>query len=433
VRKTALLLVLCLLFTAIPAGCYDQRELDDIAYVVALGLDKGVTDRLRLTLQVISFKEGGGAPRGAGGSGGGEDKEEGKVGNTVVITVEGASFFNCLGLANSASSRKLNLMHAKMLVFSEEVARSGELDKYVAPIMRYREIRETMNMIVTRGRAEDLIKELKAVIGREIYKSLELITEQPSYTGYFPEVKFYNFYNSLKSTVEQPVAVLAGVNSFKNLQDSERIGPPREAADGSFFAGDVPRQGGAKRELFGAAVFDGPRMVGELTGAEARVMRLIRGDFARGFFTIRDPEAPGYFVMLDARQARKPRVRVDLAGDVPEIYVDLRLEGDLLSVQSKVNYESPELKPVLERAFEEEIRRQADGLIAKCRDQFKADIFGFGRSAVRQFPTIREWRDYEWLEKFPQARVYIGVGFIVRRPGMILKSSPIIATEEGGQ
>lgn len=435
-RKTVLLFIAAVLLTAVSTGCYDRREVDDMAYVMAMGFDKGVNDRLRLTLQIVSLKGGGGGGAGGGegeGGGGGGDKELGMVGNTMVVTVEAVSFFTGLSLANAATARQLNLSHAKVLVFSEEIARGGEIEKYIAMLTRYREIRRTMEFIVSRGKAEDLIRENKNLIGRDPAKSLELLTQQQNFTGLFPPVRLFDFYNALKSMVRQPTAILVDVNALKNLEDAGTGQSPESVTGTDFLAGQMPRKGGPKREFFGAAVFTGPKMVGELTGAETRALRMVTGDFRRGFFSIKDPQAPDLIVPLDVRPARKPRVKISFEDDTPTINVILHLEGEVLAIPSRIGYESPDLKPVLEQAFEQEIKSQIDSLIARCQNEFKADIFGFGGSAVYYFPTIEEWERYRWNEKFPQARVSTNVHFVIRRTGMMLKSSPIPSVGGGAE
>jgi spore germination protein KC len=431
-RNIALILFIAIVLAVNITGCYDRREADEMAYVMAIGFDKGVTDKLRLTLQVVTFKGGkslgssGGTPSGPGDNG---DQGKGEADGTVVFTIDCPSFFTGLNMANIVTARQLNLMHAKLLVFSEEMARSNEIEKYLAAMVRYREIRRIMHFVITKGKAEDILKENKPLVGKNPSKTMQLLGHQ-SFTGFFPRVRLFAFYNNLKSNMEQPIAILANVNALKNLEEPGQGAPPKSANGGEYLPGELPRKGGVKREFFGAAVFRGARMVGELNGSEARILGMVTGEFQRGFFTIQDPLAPDYVVPLDIHLARKPKIKVTIQGDSPEIYVRLRLEGDMLAVQSRINYESPQLKPTLEQAFEQEIKNQLDSLIAKCQHEFQADIFGFGRSAVYHFPTIETWEKYNWLNKFSQAKVHTEIDFIIRRTGMMLKSSPIVPIEE---
>lgn len=77
----AILLIfsLCLGLT----GCYDKKEVDDLAYVLALGIDKGKTNTLKVTLQYA-------VPSKLGGGGGGLGSGAGGSQASSIITVEAA-------------------------------------------------------------------------------------------------------------------------------------------------------------------------------------------------------------------------------------------------------------------------------------------------------------------------------------------------------
>ena len=431
-RKRALLLLLAVVLTVGTTGCYDRREVDENGYVLAIGFDQGINDKLRLTLQILTFKGQESSPKGGGGLGGGagdgSNPEKGETDGTVVLTVDCPSIFTGINMANMTTARQLSLMHAKMIIFSEEMAKSGEMEKYILGIIRYREVRRIMYLMVTKGTAEDFVKENKTMISMSPSKTMQLLPQQ-SYTGLIPPINLFSFYNDFKSTEKQPIAILANVNNLKNLKEPGPGEVPQATSGGAYLAGEVPRRGGVKRELFGAAVFRGGKMVGEINGSEVRALDMVTGDFRRGFITIKDPLSPDHIVPLDVLPSRKTKIKVNTRGDVPEIQVKVELEGDLLAVQSGINYESVKLKRVLEQAFEQETKSQLDELIAKCQHEFRADIFGFGRSAAFHFPTIEAWERYQWFKKFPNARINTEVKYTIRRTGTLLKSAPVLLEE----
>ena len=45
------ILIICLLPFLI-TGCYDRKELDDLAYAIAIGIDKGAEQNLDITYQI---------------------------------------------------------------------------------------------------------------------------------------------------------------------------------------------------------------------------------------------------------------------------------------------------------------------------------------------------------------------------------------------
>ncbi|QSQ08121.1 Spore germination protein B3 [Koleobacter methoxysyntrophicus] len=428
-NKAFITAVIFLVISASLTGCYDSREIEELAYVMTIGIDKGVTDKLRLTVQFSTMSgptaAAGGGMGGGGGNGGSQDG--GEQDGYTAITMDVPSFFTGIDMINTIVPRKLNFMHTKALVFSEEMAREG-IGDYIAPIVRYREIRRTIHVIVCKGSAADFIKENKPFIGTTLSKTMEIMMEGPYDTGFFPHVTLYDIYNNMKSTYRQPVAILGTVNDFKSFKEE---GPPWGSGfktGGDYYAGELPRKGGNKLELFGCAVFNGDKMVGELSGHETRIMMIGRGEFTKGTFTIKDPKKPDLIVPIEVYQEIKPKIKIRFEKDKPVIHLRVFLEGEILAVQSRINYETVGLKPLLEKSLERHIKSELDRLIQKGKDM-NIDLLEFGRTAVSHFDTIQEWERFNWLRQFEKAEIYTDVEFALRRTGGLIKSSPIMTRE----
>jgi len=171
----------------------------------------------------------------------------------------------------------------------------------------------------------------------------------------------------------------------------------------------------------GAAVFRGDRMVGILNGQETAVLAMLRGNFRRAFVTVKDPNKENYFVSLDVRQARKPAVRLEI-GRTPFVATySLRMEAEVLSVQSGINYESPQLKPELEAALTTFIQEEATRLISRAQGEFKSDILRLGMHARPQVWTWRDWEALDWPRKFPDVDIRVEVRSTIRRTGLITR------------
>jgi spore germination protein KC len=419
--KALLLVLICLMPLVGLTGCYDASELDDTVHVTVIGIDKGEAEQLRLIVQFPTIKgsEGGGSVE---SSGEGKDQE-----GYTFVAVDAPSFFTGVNLLNSAIPRRLNFTHAQTLVISGELAKEGQIGELMAPIIRNRQIRRSLHVVVTRGTALDFIKDAKPLLGTSIAKAMDSSSKVAEESGYTPHSTLMNFYHAMKSPDGQPIAILAGQNDFTNL--SKDTAMRQEGFGGQYYAGEIPRLGGNKTEFFGTALFDGDRMVGELNGGETSLMLMCRGEYNRGFFTIPDPQYAEQVVVLDVRQVKQPEVEVSFLEDgMPVIDLRLQLEGDILSVPSRINYESQELKPVLEEAFGRYIKGKLDDLIVKCQG-LHTDVFYFGRTAVRQFNTIQAWEEYGWKQQFPYAEVNTEVEFTIRGIGTMLKSSPIVTSE----
>lgn len=425
--KYCLIFVLIIIVCLPMAGCYDAIEIDEEVYTLVIGVDKGVNNMIRVTFQYATYKEGGGGGKEGGGGEGGGDEESGQVDGTVVSTVEAPSLLEGINLLNAAVNRQVSLMHAKMLVFSEEYAREG-VGRYVEPLVRFRELREFMRVIVCKGKAEDFIMENKTFIGVNSAKNIDLMFEQSKNSGYFPDVIFNDFYIDLLTPYGQPTAIYAGVNDFQGLQDNAGAENPDLKIKQDIEPGKIPRKGGTRKELFGTAVFDGDRMVGSILQNDTRLFLMALGEFRRGFFTLEDPNKPGYAYVLEVQLARNPEVKARFENGKPVIALKLTLDADIISIQSRYHYEKAEKIEGLELLVEEYFNQGFKQLIEKTQQEWNSDIFHFGNKIAGNFKTIEEFDRYNWIAHYREAKVNTKVEVSLRGSVYIYGASPIRST-----
>lgn len=428
-RLVALLLILCL---PLP-GCYDAVEIDQEVYALAIGVDKGVNNLVRVTFQVSTYKDAGGGGKSGGGGG---DKESGEVDGTLVSTVEAPSLIEGINMLNTASNRQIALSHAKMLVFSEDYAREG-VTKYIEPLVRFREVRELMRVIVCRGQAADFIMENQTLIGQNLAKDIELAFLQSPNTGYFRDVFFSEFYIDLLTPYGQPTAIYAGVNDFKQMLEETPEERPVLQTSLPIGPGQIPRKGGNKKEMFGTAVFDGDKMAGSLDQNETRFFLMGIGEYERGFFTLEDQNKPGYVYVLEVESNKKPQISARFENGVPIIDLKMRLEVDIASIQSRINYEELDKIQELENTVEAYFTEGMKKTIEKTQREFNADIFHFGRKVASNFKTIQELEEYRWLSHYQEAKVNVEVKVHIRRSGFFYGTRPVLSTKpeqkDGGE
>ena len=422
-HKKVALLVLCCLLTSIITSCYSARETDEMAYVTSIGVDRGVANKIRYSFHIPLMKgESGGASQNIGGSKGIED---------TVFTVDAPSFFTAVNMLNTTISRRLNFVHVKYIVFSEDAIKDNFMEITVGALFRFREIRKSIKMMVVRGDAQDFLDEINPVIGSMLSKYQETLIQQSDETGFFPVSRAYDVYNALKSHYVQPITILAGLNNFESFKrEGEKWDKAPEPIP--YLAGEIPRQGGSKIEFMGSVIFNGPKMVGTLNGFETRVLLMIKGQAKRLVFVKEDPLNPGKVLTIDMKQRREPKVEVSFDEGSPVIDLKLELEGDYLTIQSGVEYEKEETRNLLEESMEKELKIGVNTLIEKCIS-LNSDVFGFGYEAAGNFRTIQEFESYNWKANFKDAKVNTQVNFRVKRPGTMVQSSPVITGEEESQ
>lgn len=419
-----ILLIVCGMLTS----CYDRREVDEMAYVVAVGLDKGKSNLLKITLQIAvptAVAGGGGGGGNSSGEGGGQKKGAETISTT---TVEAPALHSGLDLINNYISKELNLSHAKLLIFSEELAREG-IHKYIHEIMRGREFRTNLYVAVARGSAENYLRNALFFLEVNPSKYYEMDFTTYKYTGFSANTQLINFYLQEECTCRQAVATLVGVNKYEksdefNAQDSTFTKKGRDIPmPGDYTAGNLPKIYDIKTEIMGLAVFDGGTMVGELDGAETATFLISSGELKRLSLTVPDPMEENKFIELDLRQRRKPIYKIRMAGDNPLISLKALLEADITSIQSGINYEQGKNHEILEKSAEEFIQKGLEWYLDKTK-ALETDITGFGRKMKAKFLFWDDWMAFNWLDKYAKASFEVEVDLKIRRTGIMVRSEP---------
>jgi len=416
--KIFAVIFMILMQTAVFTGCFDKRELDDMAYPVALGFDKGETNELRMTLQMAVPTNISGGESGGGGEG---EK------SAIVITVDTPSIYSGLSMFNTFISKQINMSHIKAIVFSKEIAQEG-ISKYLHAMIRNREFRPDASIIVSRESAEEFINAVKPKLETNPAKYYELLLEGYRYTGFTTNTELISFYKKSESDSIQPIAVLAGVGKYKSsdefdLSKSTYLERSRnKPLEGDFKGGDLPKVGGLDIETMGLAIFDGGKMVGELDGEETTYHLMVEGKFNSMYFTMPDPLVEGHFIVLHVRRSRLTQKDVEMIGDKPKLITKVFLEADILSIQSGYNYESEENIEILQSATEDYIREGIEKYLEKTVKEFKTDSNGFGNKMKSRFLTWQQWEEFDWPSKFKESTYEVEVDVKIRRPGLIVRT-----------
>ncbi|MBK1812345.1 Ger(x)C family spore germination protein [Clostridium sp. YIM B02505] len=421
-RKIIFIFLICAISSSILSGCFDSNEVTEFAYVHSVGLEKGVADKLRLTVQLTSSDKNSNNSANEGGI------TSSQKGDILILSVDCPTFFNGINMINSYISRELTFNHTNLMIFSEELAKEG-IDPYVNGIIRKREVRRDTYCAVTKGSARKFLENNIPVTTHSLSKMEEGLMFQSKKSGYFPIATYRDLIDEIKSPIEQPLLPLGSTNNGENFHEINGFDNSNFSSGGSYYAGQLPRKGGTPTEFFGSAIFDGGKMVGELTGDETRALLMIRNEFERGFFFIQDPIEEKKVVALNIRPQKPPKIKVNMKDDRPIINLKIFLEGDINSIQSTIDYDSNKLRPLIEDAFKVSIKNQIDKTIEKCQ-LLKTDVFRFGSYASTQFSTIQDFEDYHWLKKFKDSEVHTEVEFVIRRNGTKIYNSEILSSEK---
>ncbi|AJS60458.1 Ger(x)C family spore germination protein [Paenibacillus sp. IHBB 10380] len=383
---TSMLLV-CPIFVS---GCWDRKEINDIAFVVGTAIDKEESE-YRTSVQIALPSELGGAG-GKGAPGGGKGwYMESELGKTVRL----ANLEDQRG-----NSRTLNYSHRRSLLIGEDMAREG-IASMMDASMRIPQHRLLSMVAVTEGPAyivlnsEAPMEQFPTEMVRELIVSY---TKKP--------ITFKDLLNDLLSEGIDPVLPI-----FK-VKDSipPKVGKPQKSI-----------------EIDGLAVFKGDRMVGTLKKDMASVTTIAMNKNKN--LEIKIPAPKGTGILMVRFSENNVTMIPNIQGDKVTMTINIHMRGRV--TENASNYSPSEDKAMNElgQVTEEKITQDLTKALAIIQQQYQADILGFGQMIYHKKPKDWERLKGRWDDLYPLVKVEIKADVLIETEGQVLE--PIgISTEE---
>lgn len=399
-----LILILSLFFLS---GCYDARGVETFAYAVAIGFDKGENNILKLSIQFASSGESG-----KGGS-------SSQYTDTTVSTVECTTLDSGINLINSYMSKQVNLSHCKIIVFSEEIAKDGIAD-YISTLKNNTEIRPDCNIIVSRCDASDFLNASSPGLEVLSARYYELVLNSSEYTGYTENITLYSFFFSYSNNYAEPVAILGGINS-KNTHKQDKAASYVNI-DGNYKADETPIKDKTSLENMGLAVFKRDKLVGELTGIDSLCHLLVTNKFNSASITIPSPFEQNSIIDLYISKNKNSTNTVELVNGYPYIKCYINIDGAVLSASENFDFTKEENFDLLNEYAKSYLEEKITSYLYKTAKDFNSDIVGFGRKLSKNYLTISEFEDVDWLNLYKNSFFEVNVKVNVRHAQLIVKN-----------
>ena len=378
VRGIAGIIIVLLIFSL--SGCYSVQSIDDLTYVIALGIDKGKNNTLALTVQ-FTFPTS-------------SESASGEAAPTIVNTVECASINSGITLLNSYTSKEINLSHCKIIVFSEELAVSG-IGEEIFTLSNQVEIRPDSNIIISKSTAKEYIENSKPELENLVAKYYELNLFSQEYVGFTENISISNFFNKLNTTSIEPTAILGNGNKL-NLPSSDNSKDELDIVAGELPITEYKRES----ENLGIAVFKDDKMVGELTAIETMLHLILTDNFESGIITLNHPLKENSTIDIALYSHKKTNIDAKLINGSPFATIEVFLNSRLLSVdKNSGDFDADEIKE-LESLINSYLANAILNYLYKTSKEFEADIDGIGQSLLTKFKNSKEWNNYNWPQNY---------------------------------
>ncbi len=371
-----------LVFIVAFSPSYTSLNIDNLAYVVALGIDVGENEDFNISFQFTT---------GSSSSDSGSSEKS----PLIINSVEASSIDSAINLMNSYLAKKINLSHCRLLIFSEEVASKGIADA-VYTLANDSQIRHSANIIVSKNTAKDYMENSTPILENLITKYYEIFPNTSKYTGYIYNVTFADFLNQYLCNTCEPFAILGGVN--KNTTTLDNASQSTNVA--TMKSTNTPFSGDRGAENLGIAVFKDDKLVGELTAIETLCLSILRGDTDSFLINVPDPTDPERQLDIKIFNEGHKKIKVDILNGFPYIRFEAKFTGRVYSMKEHAHY----LDQNILDAISQEANRYLENILTqylyRTSTEFQSDISGFGKYALSHFLTAQDFEAYDWQNNY---------------------------------
>ncbi|ERJ12050.1 Ger(x)C family spore germination protein [Haloplasma contractile] len=439
--------IICIILISIVlTGCWDGDELEDQSYVVAMGIDKGLEeDNLVITLQIANPQVGSSDTAKA-------EKEPAQE----IITFLVPDMVVIRDLANISVSRRITYDQMRTMIVSEELMKEGMFFNLLDSITRDPEFQRDVKLIISKEKANEFINNQKHLLETRPHKHYAFMAERWKDTGLSPETEIGHLLQRTEEDAGLYLAAYATVvkEEEKGKQDGEQTqstqgGQESETQksgesedqlklkegqkygkEDDYIAGEVIKKGGNPTQMIGSAVIKEGVMIGTLTGEETRLALLMRpkSEVSNWKAVYKDPLHEKKHISARLLKAGKTDIKVNIKDG--KLTIDCKVKADLkiLLIRSFENYISDiKLQKKLEQSIEKQLEIKAMDLVEKTQQDLNGDIFQWHLPGRKEFLTVNEYKDFNWMEQYPNAIVNVEFDISITNFGKQL--DPIDADE----
>ena len=169
--------------------------------------------------------------------------------------------------------------------------------------------------------------------------------------------------------------------------------------------------------MIGTAIFKKDKMIGTFDIYETQVLQLLTNKFREALLSTLDPLNKDSQIAYRLLATAPPQIKYWHKKNKNYFLVKLRLEADLISIQSGIDYTNPRQEARLDKHIALELKQRIQKTIKKAQ-QYDSDVFGFGIKVRNTMLTAPAWDRYQWPEKFKDANISVQVKVALRRVGV---------------
>lgn len=373
--KKSISIAILLLIMIFSVGCWNQRELNDLAIAMAVGFDDVNDNEIELSIQVVQPEE---------------ITDPSYFTPVTVYSEIAPTIFEGFRKMTTESPRKIYLPHFRIAVISEQLARKG-INDILDMLIRDHELRSDFYILIARDKytAKDIISimtKLDRIPANKIFSSLKV-----SDAAWAPTTAVLLDELLIGLATDGQEVALTGITiaggekekakTKKNVERMDRIGTISTK---------------------GISVFKDDKLVGWLNEDESKGYSYIMDEVQSTIGRINCPNGGELVVEIMSAEADKT---ANIKNGKPQIEISITLNVNIGEVACIIDLTDEETIQQLEKNMEEQLEKIVKSTVHAAQQKFNSDFLGFGNLIYKNHPKQWEKLKDNWDEEFPKLSV----------------------------
>lgn len=386
------LFLLLLLIPILLSGCWDKIELNDIAVVTGIAVEKGDKYKYRFTISAVNSAE---------------LSKASQMGNTANTTfsLEGNSVSELARKMNVAMSRRLIYSHTRVLIIEKKLAEEGIVG-FLDFLERSGEFRNDFNILIAEdAKASDVLK-ITYPVQRDpslkIHSQLDSLLED---WGGDTNIRLSDFIVAITAKGNNPVCAVVTIKG--DPKKGERVDNNK--------GNDL----GAIVVVKGLGIFKYEKLLGTLPISNTRNY-LWTQDLKQTDITVACGSDETNNKLYNDIQivSSVSKLSTRYHDGKADLIVKVTGEAKLVGTQCQASLKELKTYKKYERDLNKHIEASITGTIKTIQQDFKVDVFGFGEYLDRKQHKTFKKLDKNWDEYFKDGTVKVDSNIFIRRTGV---------------
>ena len=371
-KKLIILITIILLIT----GCYNYRELNDLAIIDALGIDYK-DNKFLVTAQILNV----------------EKKETDDTKKLIVVYEgEGQSIAEAIRNMSLDDPKEMYLGHLELIILGESLTKDNT-NKVFEFLLRDPKLRSEALVVSSLNNSAREI--LNQKVNSNIFPSKSIINSIEVSSKTEGTVKKQTLEDLIKITLDNKIDSVITTISIKEEKENKE---------------DINEYNLIK--LDNLAIIKDKKIIDYLSKDEARIFNIIKNDIGNVMINVPFQNTNSVILLSNP----KSNIKIKLHDKKIDVDINIKVDGDIAEINKKTNVDNQEILKKLSKELNKKLENDTKILLKKCKEN-NADILGLKDLIYKKYP--KKYQNYQDNNIYEIANFNINVTSNIYKEGNI--------------